>query len=431
MIGWLDLISKRSTCENLLNERAESAGYRLTVLNILLQYNNFLLAPSGAFLSLVGLIILASRSRTSRLSRPFIALMGHVAFWLCIAVLEYASPGLEWKYFWVKLEYVAIVGIPIQWFIFAAIYTNQTKLVRVRNLLLMNIIPLATVVMVWTNQWHHLMWTGYYLDTSQSIATIVLTRNIWFWVHSAYSYLLLFVGTVLFISRAISADGLKRRQIAGLVTGSLIPWISNCIFLVSGGSLLIDPTPLAFAITGLMYFLNISQLRMLDISPIARNAIINNLTEGIIVLDRENVVIDTNPAAEQIISESRAHPAGNAPRSSCGTLLAVNMPQLAALLDTGVEIVQASFTLGGGDDKKYYLAEVSNLLSSRIRRGSLILLRDITIHVKAEFREMARVQAETEMREKVRAEARYRSLVESADAAICSLDLRGRVIFMN
>jgi len=403
------------------------------VINIILQYNDFLLFPIAGFLTSLTLIIIASRSRTSRLSIPFITLMGHVALWLLMAVMEYASPNLEWKYIWVRLEYVAIVGIPIQWFIFACVYTNQTHLIKTRNLLLMNLIPITTVILVWTNQWHHLMWTGYYLDTAHSISTIILTRNVWFWIHSLYSYLLLFVGTVLFISKAVSSDGLKRRQIAGLVVGSLVPWVSNCIYLLSGGSFSIDPTPIAFTLTGILYFFNISQLRMLDISPIARNAIVMSIPEGIVVVDRANIVIDTNPAAENIIRESKGIALTGSQHRTWGQPIDESRPQVKPLLEmnTNVDVLQASFTLGNGKEKKYYLADVSNIHSARMRRGSLILLRDVTGQVKAELRELARVQAEAEMREKMRAEAKYRSLVETSDAAICSLDLRGNLIFMN
>ncbi|MDC7233511.1 MAG: ATP-binding protein, partial [Spirochaetales bacterium] len=58
-----------------------------------------------------------------------------------------------------------------------------------------------------------------------------------------------------------------------------------------------DFTPIALALSGLFFFIGIYWHRFLDIIPIARNIIVEEMDQGIIILDKSDLVIDINIAA--------------------------------------------------------------------------------------------------------------------------------------
>ena len=57
----------------------------------------------------------------------------------------------------------------------------------------------------------------------------------------------------------------------------------------------VDITPLAFSITGILLYLAVFRLHLLDITPIARKTVMENIQDGVLVLDHDNRVVDVNP----------------------------------------------------------------------------------------------------------------------------------------
>jgi PAS domain S-box-containing protein len=87
----------------------------------------------------------------------------------------------------------------------------------------------------------------------------------------------------------------------GLIIGVLTPLLGNIYFLfgpIPEG--FPDPTPFLFGITGIAFSWTIFGSRMLDVIEIAHDSIVQNLSNGIIVLDLDDNILDINPAALNI-----------------------------------------------------------------------------------------------------------------------------------
>jgi PAS domain S-box-containing protein len=66
----------------------------------------------------------------------------------------------------------------------------------------------------------------------------------------------------------------------------------------------LDWTPLAFGLSVVMVFWAVFSCQLFDITPIAREAIVRGLSEGVIVCDFNDRLVDANPASEQILGPS-------------------------------------------------------------------------------------------------------------------------------
>jgi PAS domain-containing protein len=225
--------------------------------------------------------------------------------------MEHLSLDLPAKVFWMKMSYFGITAMPIAWLVFTLQYTNREKWLTRRNLAILIILPVITLVIVWTNNIHHLIWKDIWLDTSLSSPVDAVTHNTWFWVYATYAYSLLLLGTLCLLGLFRQSSGIYRKQAGTLLLAAFMPWAGNILFIAGIRPFsLVDPTPLAFAVTGVAFFWGLSRLQLLDIMPIAHEAILRSMVDGVIVLDTRQRIIELNPAAEHIIDRKRAEVIG-------------------------------------------------------------------------------------------------------------------------
>lgn len=333
----------------------------------------------AAFMS-GGLAIFGWRRRPALGVTIFALLMLVVCEWSGGYALELGSPDLAGKVFWGKAQYLGIAALPPLWLIFALQYTHQTKWFTPRNLTLLVTVPILTVLLAWTNDYHGLIWRETGLASNGQITTLDVSYGVWFWVHWIYSYILLLLGTILLIRMTIRSPGLYRRQIAAILIASVIPWIGNGLYVSQLNPIPnLDLTPFAFALTGLVIGLGLFRYRLLDIVPIARQTVVDNLPDSVIVLDTQDRIIDLNPAARKLI-EGNIAPIVGQPLS----LIFAQHPQLIeAYSKTGAG--RTEIVINTEPEQHHFDMRVSRLFNRRQHHtGQLIVLRDITERKQAE-----------------------------------------------
>ena len=120
----------------------------------------------------IALAIFAWRRRaTNPWVVPFTLLAIVIAEWTIGYALELAALNLPLKIMWAKIQYLGIVTTPLAWFIFAAQYSGREAWSLRRNIAILFIIPTITLLLVFTNEFHNLMWTSFALDNSGSLLT--------------------------------------------------------------------------------------------------------------------------------------------------------------------------------------------------------------------------------------------------------------------
>ena len=326
------------------------------------------------------LALFAWRRHSAPGAMPLALLMLAVAVWSLGYALELGSADLPTQVFWAKVEYLGIVSVPVMWLAFVLQYSGREKWLTRRNRVLLAIIPLVTLLLVWTNDTHGLIWSNIGQDTSSPFLVLDLTYGAGFWINWVYSYLLLLLGTLLLIQTLLRSLYLYRGQLIALLIGALAPWIGNALY-VSGLNPFphLDLTPFAFTLSGLAVAWGLFRYRLLDIVPVARDAVVEGMSDGVIVLDAQNRIVDLNPAAQRIIGRPRAGVIGQpAPQ-----VLSDQPDLIERYLD--VAEAQAEIVLGEGEAQRVYDLRISPLHSQRGRpTGRLVVLRDITERKQAE-----------------------------------------------
>lgn len=266
------------------------------------QYTPYIIPIIIAAIISMAVAILAWKRRRIYGATPLMIMMVSITQWLIFYVLEIGSTTLAGNLLWANIAYIGIVSGPVAWLFFAFEYTNPTKKITWRTAVPFVIEPLFILLVMWTDNLHHLFRASVTLDSSGPFAYLAIERGPVFWVHVAYSYGVLAYGTYLLIRAYFHTSGLYRAQIGVSVLGAFAPWIINILYISPAASLfIIDPTPIAFVVTGVMFAWGIFGYRLMDISPVARNSVIEQMDDGMFVIDTLNRVVDVNTAAQAVL----------------------------------------------------------------------------------------------------------------------------------
>jgi len=343
--------------------------------------------------------VLAWRYRARRSVKTFFAVMLALDWWLLCSVLENNSTSLATHVFWMNMSYLGITLLPALWLLFTLYYTDKGEWWRRRGLPLLFIIPAITLVMVWTNGWHHLMWSDVSLDTSVYPPLKIFTFHTWFWVHAFYSYALLIIGFVRLVGLYVRTSGLYRRQVRIMLAATIVPWVANILFIFGVvPNFPIDPTPMAFVITGLAFLWGFSLAKLLNIIPVAYEAIFRSISDGVIVIDAQNRIRQFNPAAARIL------PAGEA--GLTGKKLGQVIPARAYISETLADSGRSGtvISLGTGHQARFYKVSVTAISDGQNVSGRMVLLHDDTERRKAENESREKVLLKTELNERKKTE---------------------------
>lgn len=343
------------------------------------QYTPYILPLLTAAAISAALALYAWRRRSVPGARPFAVGMLGVAEWSLGYALRLSSVDLGTKLFWTKVRYLGIVVVPAAWLIFALQYAHRQKWLTRRNVALLAIEPLVTLLLAWTNEFHHLIWVDVGLEAHDSLWVWSVTHGVAFWVHAAYSYLLIFLGSLLLIQAIFRSSRLYRGQAGVLLIGALAPLVGNVLSTFGLISFPLDLTPFGFALAGLAAVWGIFCFRLLDIVPVARRAIVDSMSDGVIVLDAQNRIVDLNLAAERIIGRSLSE--------AIGQPVTQGFSGWPDLVERHHDIKEAheEIVLGEGEMQRCYDLRISPLNDHRGNLiGRVLVLHDIVARKQAE-----------------------------------------------
>jgi PAS domain S-box-containing protein len=319
------------------------------------------------------LALYAWRRRPAPGATPFFVMMLAVAEWTCGYALELSSADLASIVFWAKIEYLGIVTGPVAALVLALEYTGNESWLTRRGRALLMLVPILTVVLVWTNELHQLIWQTVQIDHSTGVALLDVEYGVWFVIHAAYSYLVMIFGILLVILAFIRLARPYRSQAAVLALSGVVPLAGNAIYVLKLSPFAnLDLTPFAFTLAGLLWAWGLFQFQLLDIVPVARDAVIESMSDAVLVIDRNYRIVDLNPAAAAILRR----PASEVIGQPALTILADRQD----LIERYHDIAEAQTEITSiYDPERFFDLRISPLYDRHQRMtGRLIVLRDIS-----------------------------------------------------
>lgn len=133
---------------------------------------------------------------------------------------------LPTKLFWANVQYIFYNVIPVTWLVLALQYTGKDRWLTRRRLFWLLIIPVLTIIVAWTNQYHGLLRRDVFLDLNGPFPVVGKTYGPWFWVFAVYSYPLMIVSCVIHLRAMWRMQRIYRWQTLALLTGLVLPLLA-------------------------------------------------------------------------------------------------------------------------------------------------------------------------------------------------------------
>lgn len=311
------------------------------------------------------------------LSKIFIIIFALMLFWLVCMILQIIfldKYNINLKYFF-DLYYISIVFLPVAFYFMSIIFENG-KVKFKWSYILLFIIPITSLILLWTNDLHHLFYKEYSMNIS-------ITYGPWFYVHTYYTYLLFVVSLIKLLRYSIKNSGFFSKQAILLIVGSLVPIIVNMLGSIGSISMSIYATPIAFSVTIICFTIGIFKFDLFKIAPIALQKIVDRISDGYVVLDDNNIIIDFNKTFLDIF---KLKPEDIRSKNFIKLLQEKKISsQTVEKISKSIKKansaeITVSFEQHFSEIRKYFRIEITSINSDNNSLGTLFLFKDITQH---------------------------------------------------
>jgi PAS domain S-box/diguanylate cyclase (GGDEF) domain len=226
--------------------------------------------------------------------------------WITGNFFELIFVDMNVKIFFYSFQNLGIMLITVSWFIFSLLYSGYQKWVKLRNIIILAIIPFTTTILIFTNKFHNLIVAHYQVLEFKSFFVIDKTFGIWeTWVDLPYNTLLGILAAFFILKSVLRKATIYKWQAIAFIIAALIP-----LFIGILNIFYIDPfpflelTPILLGSSLIIIVFLLSRTRIGEIRPLARDNVIENIGDGFVILDHNDILIDVNNKAEKILGKS-------------------------------------------------------------------------------------------------------------------------------
>jgi diguanylate cyclase (GGDEF)-like protein len=333
------------------------------------QYLLFLSLVPVTLTALIISMTLAWRWRRTKRGRSLLLLQSMVLLWLLSNTLELLAPSELLTLFFAKLTYIFIILTPVAWLYFSMVYTGFSEKFG-RELFWIGVIPAISLIGVFTNPYHHLMWQDNIYRSIFGFIAISHTYGPLFYVHTVYSYLLFFGGIGVIVYSIYNGPSIYRKQLNAFMFGTSIVISYNLLHILKVLPIQKDFSPILLALPGLALVFSMLRYRLLEIQPLSRDTLLDFLPDGIVITNPAHRIIDINVSGQQILGI-------NGDKPPIGDLFEIHFPEWVAYTKqaSGSESLAGSFkwTSDNGQNERIYQVDVNHL-----KNGSIVTFHEIT-----------------------------------------------------
>ena len=233
---------------------------------------------------------------------PLALLILAVTVWGFVSAFKNLAPTLDQAYLLAKLNVLGASVSAVLYLVFILEYTRQDYLLTRRALLIVWIIPLISFVLAISNDVHLGFWSIFRYDEVDK--RFIISPGPLYWVHASYYYLLRITATTTMVWAIVRYPSTYRLQANALLGGAIAIWLGNILDFFKPFTYIapwqLDLHPIAYTLSCIIIGWGIFRYQLFDVVPIARDVIVENMLYGIIVLDRNEHIVDINLPARYL-----------------------------------------------------------------------------------------------------------------------------------
>ena len=340
----------------------------------------FLLLLFSALSILFLLIYTRKNNKTNQMNKLF----SYVLFCILIISFGVISQAIGHYIYHINpiyFEYIIYVGtcfLPVALY-FTSLTFSSTKVQYSNKHILFFIIPIISLVLLWTNNYHNLFYIKYSSNINETL------YGNYFYIHTIYTYLMFFVALFNFLKYSIKNAGFFSKQSMLIVVGSLAPIILNVLGTLKIIPMTVYITPISFTIAIIFYAFAIFKFKFLSVTPIAMQRIVDRMSDSFLVINEDGIITDFNDTFLKTfkLSSSVVRNANFINFLSSNKLEDIDSKFVKSILEqtkTTEETILVKREMK--ITNKYFNVEASGIFSKNSFLGTLILLKDVSQHVE-------------------------------------------------
>jgi diguanylate cyclase (GGDEF)-like protein len=264
-----------------------------------LSYTPFVVPLAVSAIVTLAVLYVAWQNRREESAPWFAASLVALLVWTIGYAFELMAVELEAKIAWANVQYVGVTMLPLLWLEVVLIYTGRRRMPRgLRGVLW--VLCVVIIAMIFVNPGD--LFRGHPSEVTQGVLTALEPDYGPLWqVFMAWTYTLVIVVVLTLVRGMLHARRVYVAQYAALLVATLIPFVAGSLY-----SFGLSPWPdynpamAVISVSGLLMAYALFHFRLFDVAPLARDAVIDGLGDGLVVLDLESRLRDFNPAALRV-----------------------------------------------------------------------------------------------------------------------------------
>ncbi|MDY7081246.1 MAG: histidine kinase N-terminal 7TM domain-containing protein, partial [Halobacteria archaeon] len=333
------------------------------------------------------------KRRDSKAENWFFLVMVAVAVWSFSNLVIVSSTSLGTKLLWFKILLVVSMFLPLAVFVFTLHYTGRKSRITNSLLIALGIIQLSIIpVLIFEPE---IMLTNPHLETSGSFTQLEFTRGIGYLIYGSIAYAVTAAYIVMLFIKFLRSRNVYRKISFLLFTSISVMAVLSFISVVG-----LSPLPhymllpLSFLIFGSIGILGMTTRRFIhmlpiervlskfssrfeSLVPVARDFVVEEIDNGVIVLDNSGRIVDINSTAKEILRTERAVGRRIDEIIDIGVVHESD-ELLNSFREEELRELNDEIRVEYPEETKYYNVNISKLSTGGKNSGAVVLIHDIT-----------------------------------------------------
>ena len=324
-----------------------------------------------------GFAIFAWKRREVTAAVPTAYVLLAMTTWSFSDALRWASASFGAQLFFAKMVLVGSYSMTIAFVFVVLHHAGLKKFANWRLAALILFLLSPSFILAWTNEYHHMYWSSVESVDLGGFTGLAREMNFGYWLDIGINYTFIFIGIIILVNAYFRSGFIHRKQLQAILLAAIFPLLANIASLPEIAVFpYLDLTPFGFTFSGIALAYAVFRYQLLYFVPMARQAIVQNLQDGVVVVDKKMNITDINPSGIQILGVDR--------KTIIGSPIENVIPGWGALIKDygGIDKLQERQI---EIKRRVFEIRVSQILNDEGQIfGSALFLHDVSEHLQIE-----------------------------------------------
>jgi len=323
-----------------------------------------------AVIGMASSVLVVARHRDKPGARGFIVAISGAAGWSLMLAIDMLAYAVIPIFVSIAVRSLFVFALSLGWLLFVVEYVRHERVSLSSPVVaLLLVVPVVSIGLTITNPLHHLVVAAE--STRGPFGGLNLVYGPWYYLYLSYTYLVTLPGLGLLLLEYRSAHGIHRRQLLLIIGGFVIAFAGASDYLLfrllGDVPAYVRLTPAAYLLTTGLWLVALFQHQLFNLVPISRRTVVETLSDPIVAVDRDGIIVDSNPAATRLGASST-------PVGTAFVDFFASHPALVEQYQQPTSTTELELTHDG--ETRQYLLLREPIESTR--HGVVIVLREIT-----------------------------------------------------